>query len=164
MKKTYAELSLTLVWELRDKDILETYKEYFDDGTITYLGKKPYDELHEIYTTHDIFVLPSESDPIGAVVQEAMAHGCAVMTSDYVWASGYLMSGENESEENGYVFKTGDAWDFQQKLSRLITRPDLLKKYKLNALEHIKKNYRVQNKEMCERRAKEISLFFEHNS
>jgi glycosyltransferase involved in cell wall biosynthesis len=57
-----------------ETDFYDRYQEHLDNGVLSYLGYKKTEDLQDIFSSHDIFVLPSDSDPIGAVVLEAMAH------------------------------------------------------------------------------------------
>lgn len=155
LKKRFSQLSLTLVWSLDEPEVVERYKDAFENGDITYLWSLPYDELPAIYNAHDIFILPSVSDPIGAVVQEAMAHWCTVLVSDWVWASCYVEDGVS-----WYVFQSNDALDFQEKVITFIEDTHHLTNCKRAAPEHIRKYYYVGNQSLCARISSEISLFF----
>lgn len=84
------------------------------DACITWLAPVPPEQLREIYTAHDVLVLPSNREAIGMVVPEAMACGLATVTSDAVGANTYVVEGET-----GYIFKTGDAMQLAQKLELL---------------------------------------------
>jgi glycosyltransferase involved in cell wall biosynthesis len=48
---------------------------------ITFLGRRPRDEIEGLYRTHDIFVFPSFREPAGGVLYEAMRHGLPVITA-----------------------------------------------------------------------------------
>jgi glycosyltransferase involved in cell wall biosynthesis len=68
--------------------------------------------LPEIYTASDILVLPSEYEPFGVVVNEAMLCGCCVVVSDRVGARFDLV----REGETGFVFRAGDV----EALARLL--------------------------------------------
>ncbi len=61
-------------------------------------------QLPPIYRAADLFVLPSESEPFGVVVNEAMLCGCAVAVSDRVGARFDLV----RPGQTGLVFPCGD--------------------------------------------------------
>lgn len=71
---------------------------------VIFLGFVNQSQLPAIYKATDIFVLPSEYEPFGVVVNEAMVCGCAVITSDRV-GSHYDLIKEGE---NGFVYPCGD--------------------------------------------------------
>lgn len=68
-----------------------------------FLGFMNQTQLPAIYCASDLFVLPSEYDAFGVVVNESMLCGCAVAVSDHVGAGLDLVH-----KENGFVFPTGD--------------------------------------------------------
>ena len=57
-----------------------------------------------MYRASDVFVLPSEYEPFGVVVNEAMLSGCAVIVSDQVGARLDLV----RNGETGFVFPMGN--------------------------------------------------------
>ncbi len=61
------------------------------------------DRLFAWYNVADYLVLPSQFEPFGAVVNEALISGCKVIVSDRVGASTLL------SSSNGYVFPCNDS-------------------------------------------------------
>jgi glycosyltransferase involved in cell wall biosynthesis len=54
------------------------------DSRVTFEGFKSYDELGTIFGQCDVLVLPSEQEPWGLVVNEALGYGLYVVTSDRV--------------------------------------------------------------------------------
>jgi glycosyltransferase involved in cell wall biosynthesis len=66
---------------------------------VRFLGFKNQNELPEIYSISDIFVLPSYNEPWGLVINEAMNCGCAVITTKYVGAAYDLVI----NGKNGFV-------------------------------------------------------------
>ncbi len=69
-----------------------------------FLGFVNQSGLPRVYTASDLFVLPSEYEPFGVVVNEAMLSGCAVIVSDQVGARFDLV----RNGETGYVFPMGN--------------------------------------------------------
>jgi len=68
------------------------------------LGFVNQSQLPAVYRAADLLVLPSEYEPFGVVVNEAMLCGCAVAVSDRVGAGVDLVS----PGKNGFVFPCGD--------------------------------------------------------
>lgn len=71
---------------------------------VRFLGFVNQSQLPSIYKSADLFVLPSEYEPFGVVVNEAMLCGCPVVVSDRVGAR-YDLIGDGET---GLVYSCGD--------------------------------------------------------
>jgi glycosyltransferase involved in cell wall biosynthesis len=71
---------------------------------VRFLGFVNQSGLPAVYRAADLFVLPSEYDHFGVVVNEAMLCGCAVAVSDCVGAAWDLV----RPGENGFIFPSGD--------------------------------------------------------
>ena len=91
-------------------------------------------ELTIAYRAADVLVLPSDVEPWALVVQEAMAAGMAVITSDVVGASRELIV----DGVSGRIFPKGDRQALRQSLED-VTRPDRLEIYKHNANEALRR-------------------------
>jgi len=74
------------------------------NGQVHFVGFANQTELPGIYCSSDLMVLPSEYEPFGVVVNEAMLCGCPVAVSDRVGAGADLIS----AGQNGFVFPLGD--------------------------------------------------------
>ncbi|EME67794.1 glycosyltransferase [Paramagnetospirillum caucaseum] len=88
---------------------------------VVFAGFRNQGELPGFYAMADAFVLPSESEPWGLAVNEAMACGTAVVVSDQVGAARDLVD-----ETTGAVFPAGDAAALSTALSQVIARSDCL--------------------------------------
>ncbi len=51
------------------------------EDRVTFLGRRPRDEIETLYQTHDVFCFPSFREPAGGVLYEAMRHGLPVITA-----------------------------------------------------------------------------------
>lgn len=71
---------------------------------VRFLGFVNQSQLPSIYCSADLFVFPSEHEPFGVVVNEAMLCGCPVVVSDRVGARYDLV----QYGETGLVFPCGD--------------------------------------------------------
>jgi len=71
---------------------------------VHFLGFANQSQLPAVYRASDLLVLPSEYEPFGVVVNEAMLCGCAVAVSDRVGAGYDLV----RMGETGFVFPCGD--------------------------------------------------------
>ena len=152
--KEFCNARLTLVGETFDCESLKPENVERLENRVRYLGSKTSEELIDIYENSDIFILPSNSDPIGAVVLEAMAHGCAMLVSDTVGASCFMEAGEN-----GEIFKTNDRDDFLQKLNTMIGNRKLLEAYKCKSIELVRENFWYGNQSLLKRKYEEFIHF-----
>src|SRR5690606_41996231 len=86
---------------------------------VRFLGFRNQGELPAFYDLADLFVLPSDREPWGLVVNEAMNAGTAVVASDQVAAAHDLVI----EGETGAVFPVGRVEALREALQRLLGRP-----------------------------------------
>ncbi|MEN4761972.1 glycosyltransferase [Chryseobacterium sp. C39-AII1] len=72
--------SLTIVGTGED----ENYLKSIANKNIRFLGFVKNDNIKDIYATHDVFILPSLSEPWGLVVEEALYNKCILLLSNRV--------------------------------------------------------------------------------
>jgi glycosyltransferase involved in cell wall biosynthesis len=90
---------------------------------VRFLGFVNQSELPGTYTASDILVLPSEHEPFGVVVNEAMLCKCPVIVSDRVGAGFDLV----REAETGFVFAVGDVTGLAVALRRAMSDRDHLR-------------------------------------
>jgi glycosyltransferase involved in cell wall biosynthesis len=90
---------------------------------VRFLGFVNQTGLPQVYCSSDLLVLPSEYEPFGLVVNEAMLCGCPVVVSDRVGARFDLVK-ENET---GFVYPVGDVETLGALLIRALQCRDRLK-------------------------------------
>lgn len=93
------------------------------------------EELPRYYGLADIFVFPSYSDPWGLVVNEAMACGLPVISSDAPGAVDDLV----RDGENGFVYPVGSQEMLASCIERLLREPALREKMGRKSSEIIRK-------------------------
>lgn len=86
---------------------------------VHFLGFRNQSELPALYDLADIFVLPSEREPWGLAVNEAMACGTAVVVSDQVGCARDLVDAGC-----GAVFPAGDEAALAEALAEVAARAD----------------------------------------
>jgi len=91
---------------------------------VRFLGFVNQSGLPETYTASDIFVLPSEHEPFGVVVNEAMLCQCPVIVSDRVGAGFDLV----RDAETGFVFPMGDVNALAEVLRRAVSDRERLRR------------------------------------
>lgn len=102
-------------------------------SSIRFLGFINQTELPRYYDLCDVFVLPSENEPWGLVINEVMNIGRTIIVSDQVGCAPDLV----RSGENGYVFKAGDIDDLATCLNKVLFDNSLRTRMGLESLLHI---------------------------
>ena len=100
-------------------------------GDVALLGFRNQGELPAVYAACDVLVLPSEREPWGLVVNEAMAAGLAIAISDRVGAGPDLVS------DNGFVHRVGDVEALAAGLCRMAADPVALRTMRRKSRERI---------------------------
>ena len=96
------------------------------------LGFRNQSELPEIYGACDVFVLASEREPWGMVVNEAMASGMAICASDQVGSAYDLVT------DNGAMFPVGDVVRLADLFANWARTPAEVERMKRSSAEHIR--------------------------
>ncbi len=97
----------------------EEYKKIIDNNSITnarFIDNVDFEELRKYYSAADIFVLPTRSDTWGLVVNEAMAFGLPVITTDMCVAGNALIT----EGVNGFLVPTENPKLLAEKVNYLI--------------------------------------------
>lgn len=90
----------------------------------------PSEEVPALMAKHDIYVLPSNAyEGWGAVINEAMSVGCAVIASDKTGAGASLI----EHGINGLLFDSGSVTSLYECLSQLVGNRCLIKSLAFNS-------------------------------
>jgi glycosyltransferase involved in cell wall biosynthesis len=103
---------------------LETEAELLGiQGKVRFLGFVNQSQLPSIYLSADLFILSSEYEPFGLVVNESMLCGCPVIVSDKVGAGYDLV----KHGETGFIYPSGDVDALTIILKDALADRDLLK-------------------------------------
>jgi glycosyltransferase involved in cell wall biosynthesis len=121
-------LSLILIGDGTDREHEPQLKK-LQRIRIHYEKKVPYEEIKTWYCASDIFVLPSEGDIWGLVVNEALSLGVPVVCTDVIGASELVKDGWN-----GFLVKPRSPEKIMMCLAKLAMDPELLGKMKKNAI------------------------------
>ena len=128
------ESALVFVGDGYLRNRMEKYIKANNLKNVFIMGFRNQTELPNFYSLADIFVLPSDSEPWGLVVNEAMCFGLPVIISDQVGAGSDLV----KSDENGYVFSAGDINALTNCLTDFVQNETKRKKFGLCSKEKIK--------------------------
>jgi len=91
---------------------------------VRFLGFVNQSQLPSIYSSADLFILPSDYEPFGVVVNEAMLCGCPAIVSDKVGAGYDLI----RHGENGFIYPCGDLNVLSEILKEILPDQNRLKK------------------------------------
>ncbi len=112
-------------------------KESLGLQNVHFVGFKLKEELKEYYKASDLFVLPTREDIWGLVVNEAMACGLPVVTTDKCIAGLELV----ENGANGYIVPVDDEEALASKILEALNDPDVMPQNSLTKI----KDYTIQN-------------------
>ena len=93
---------------------------------IRFLGKQ--DAVEEILSIGDVFILPSSNESFGLAALEAMACELAIISTNVGGLPEVNIHGET-----GYMVDVGDIDGIANGAIKLLSNPELLQKYKVNA-------------------------------
>ena len=85
-------------------------------GNIKFFGAIPNRELYRVYQDHDVFILPSKSEPWGLVVEEALNNGLPVIVSNKVGCAEEIVI----DGKNGFVFDLDKPDSLQETIEKVL--------------------------------------------
>lgn len=118
----------------------EEYLSFVRDNSLEnvhFEGFKIKDELKKYYKAADIFVLPTREDIWGLVVNEAMAYGLPVVTTDRCNAGLELI----QNGVNGYIVPVDSSLDIRNAIIKALSNKEIMG---IAALDKIKE-YTIEN-------------------
>ena len=108
---------------------------------VRFLGFVNQSQLPAIYTSSDVMVLPSNYEPSGVVVNEAMCCGCPVIASDRVGAARDLVAPVNED----FIYPHGDVDALSARLRKYSLEPMEMKRWRYAVTERMRTWSPAQN-------------------
>lgn len=117
-----------------DEEYTKLLKKYTEDNNISdkvnFVGSVPSEKISDYYSESDIYLFTSDGkEGWGAVLNEAMINGCAVIASDAPGSTRYLI----EDGNNGLIYCDNDIQQLKEKAKYLIENPNLIQEYGENA-------------------------------
>lgn len=112
-------------------ELAASVREHGLDDSVRLLGFRNQTALPEIYGASDVLVLPSDFEPWGLAVNEAMACGTAAVVSDQVGAGPDLVG------DHRCTFRVGDIDALARILRSIVDEPRLLTELKANSASRI---------------------------
>ncbi|NYF89977.1 glycosyltransferase family 4 protein [Tunturiibacter empetritectus] len=114
---------LLIVGDGEERAALERRASESGDAGVRFCGFRNQSELPVFFSLATVFVLPSQDEPWGLIVNEAMNSGCAIILSDDVGCQPDLVSDGVE----GFVFPVGDVDALRDALRRVLESPETAK-------------------------------------
>lgn len=112
-------------------------------NNIHFVGFKPKDEILSYYRAADIFVLPTREDIWGLVINEAMANGLPVVTTNKCVAGLELV----KNYDNGFIVPVESVDELSLRINEIINNDELMIKMAESSLQKAKK-YTIENMAM----------------
>ena len=136
VKEEFKNVSLLLAGNGILREELENFVTGNKIDDVLFAGFTKPEILPKYYAIADIFVLPSNHEPWGVVVNEAMASGLPIVLSDKVGARGDLL----EEEKNGFCFESGNYRELARVFKLMLSNPEKLIEMGKRSKEIIKKH------------------------
>jgi glycosyltransferase involved in cell wall biosynthesis len=138
------------------KDLKEMIRQFRLEEHVVFTGFQ--ENIPEVMSALDIFVMPSRQEAFGLVAIEAMAMECPVIISqggsaeEIVGTGGALMRAADHSgatsDRCGLIMRPDDAFDLQQKLKYLLEHPvervEIGKRARARVLQHYERKLRLR--------------------
>lgn len=137
--RMYMDYDLYIIGGIPDRDYLQLI-ESLHIKNIHFLEFKTKEELMKYYKSAEIFVFPTREDIWGLVINEAMANGLPVITTDRCVAGLELI----ENGVNGYLVSTDDVENLAKKMIDVLSNEELRTSMAYASLKKIK-NYTIEN-------------------
>lgn len=138
-KKANKEILLILVGSGPDETIYRELINRYDLKNVRIIGFRPKDELLNYYLASDIFIMPTLEDIWGLVINEAMACGLPVITTNKCVAGLELI----EDGKNGYILPVNNEEELLNKLHMCFYNKNTMVEMAQNNLKKIK-NYTIE--------------------
>ena len=100
---------------------------------VRFLGFVNQSQLPSVYSAADLFVLPSDYEPFGLVVNEAMLCRCPVIVSDQVGSRYDLV----KQGQTGFIYPCQDVTALTSILRDILPDPERLQQLGDNAFQHM---------------------------
>lgn len=135
-KQISSNIGVYIVGGTPTEEYLSFVRDY-NLANVHFEGFKKKEELKKYYKSADVFVLPTREDIWGLVVNEAMAHGLPVITTDRCNAGLELI----KNGVNGYIVPIDSAEDIGNAITESLSQTDKLGAASLEII----KDYTVEN-------------------
>lgn len=115
-------------------------KEKYELTNLHFIDFKNKKDLKIYYKMADLFVLPTRSDVWGLVINEAMANGLPIITTNKCVAGLELV----ENDKNGYIVEVDNIYDLSNRMNEILENDSLRMNMAKESLYSIK-DYTIEN-------------------
>jgi glycosyltransferase involved in cell wall biosynthesis len=115
------DAALAFVGSGEQEGALKEYVRQEQLPDVHFFGFRNQSELPKFYSVADVFVLPSENEPWGLVINEVMCAGIPVIASNDIGAVEDLV----RHGENGFTYDAGDIDTLTEYLSQVLGAPEI---------------------------------------
>ena len=127
------------------ENIKSMAKAYDVTDVLSFKGNLPNDEILQQMRQHNIFLFTSDRhEGWGAVLNESMSNGCAVVASDKIGSVPFLL----KNNVNGLIFKSGDIESLYSNVKYLLDNPNQAEIYAKEAYLTMRNEWSPQNAAM----------------
>ncbi len=116
------------------EELREMVRQFHLESMVVFAGYR--DNIPEVMSSFDLFVMPSRQEAFGLVAIEAMAMECPILVS-----SGGSASEIVGQQEFGLLVRPDDAFDLATQLRFLLDRPELRAQMGKRARSHVLRQY-----------------------
>lgn len=138
-KSLYEDIGIYIIGGEATKEYKELV-ERLELKNIHFVGFKSKEKLKEYYKAADLFVLPTRGDVWGLVINEAMACGLPVVTTDKCVAGIELI----HNEENGYIIPVNNEDMLSKRIKEILEDDLMIERMKQENLRKIR-SYTIEN-------------------
>lgn len=119
------------------QEYLNIINDELNQENIHFLDFMNKSDLYQYLQASDLFVFPTREDIWGLVVNEAMANGLPVITTNK------CVAGRELVHDNGYIINADDHEELVKKIEKCIYNNELLNFFSLNSIQNIR-NYTIE--------------------
>ena len=137
LKENEVSFNMNIVGTGEQEDALRSRaKELGLSDCVKFYGEQTNCKVRELMLEAGVFILTSDrQEGWGAVLNEAMGSGCAVIASHAVGSVPYLI----KDGKNGFVYRSGNTDMLYEKTRKLLENPDLQYELGVNAMSTIQR-------------------------
>ena len=143
------DFTMTIVGEGPEEGrVRALIEKYALSGCVKMAGSASHEKLMDMMAEHEIFMFTSDrNEGWGAVLNEAMTNGCAVVASSAIGSVPYLI----DNGENGRIYRDGRTAEAYDVVKELLLNRELARQYGVAARESMKNyDYRTFVKRIME--------------
>ena len=125
-----------------EEEVSALFRELKLENVVTLVGYQTPDEVRSRMEKADIVLQTSDrQEGWGAVANEAMNSGCALVTNHMIGASPYLV----KQGENGFLYRDGDETMLFETVERLVRNPELCRQTGRRAYQTVTEVWNAEN-------------------